>query len=81
MANYPSNITDSEWNHHFRFWAKLVYWKQVHPTIRDMARLAVGKKTQLLRFSIVKAFEQLASPEFVAMMRVRRSQEESDISR
>ena len=44
MANYPSNMTDSEWNHHFRFWAKLVYWEQVHPTIRDMARLAVGKK-------------------------------------
>ena len=44
MANYPSNMTDSELNHYFRFWAKLVYQEQVHPTIRDMARLAVGKK-------------------------------------
>ena len=44
MANYPSNMTDSEWNHYFRFWTKLVYWEQVHPTIQDMTRLAVGKK-------------------------------------
>jgi putative transposase len=65
--------------HYFRLWAKLGYWEQIHHAIRDMVRLAVGKKKpRLLRLSIVKAFGQLASPEFVVMMRVRKLQEESD---
>ena len=37
------------------------------------------KKPRPLRLSIVKAFGQLASLEFVVMMRVRRLQEESDM--
>ena len=66
--------------HYFRLWAKLGYWEQIHNALRDMARLAVGKKKpRPLRLSIVKAFEQLANPEFVVMMRVRRLQEESDM--
>ena len=45
----------------------------------DMVRRAAGKKKpRPLRLSIVKAFGQLASPEFVVLMRVRRLQEESD---
>jgi putative transposase len=50
--------------HYFRLWAKLGYWE---------------KKPRPLRLSMVKAFGQLASPEFVAMMRVRKLQEESAI--
>ena len=65
--------------HYSRLWAKLDHWERIHHAIRDMARLAVGKKKpRPLRLSIVKAFGQLASPEFVVMMRVRRLQEESD---
>ena len=30
--------------HYFRLWAKLGYWERIHHAIRDMARLAVGKK-------------------------------------
>ena len=67
--------------HYFRLWAKLGHWERIHSGLRDMARLASGKKKpRLLRLSIVKAFEQLASPEFVVMMRVRRLQGENDIS-
>ena len=66
--------------HYFRLWAKLGHWKRIHTALRDMARLAAGKKKpRPLRLSIVKAFGQLASPEFVVMMRVRRLQEESDM--
>jgi putative transposase len=66
--------------HYFRLWAKLGYWERIHSALRDLARLASGKKKpRRLRLSIVKAFEQLASPEFVVMMRVRRLQEENDM--
>jgi putative transposase len=66
--------------HYFRLWAKLGHWERIHSTLRDMARLASGKKKpRLLRLSIVKAFGQLASQEFVVMMRVRRLQEENDM--
>ena len=65
--------------HYFRLWAKLGHWERIHHAIRDMARLAAGKKSpDRCGSSIVKAFGQLASPEFVVMMRVRRLQEESD---
>ena len=64
--------------HYFRLWAKLGHWERIHAALRDMARLATGKKKpRPLRLSIAKAFEQLASPEFVVMMRVRRLQEEN----
>lgn len=133
MANYPSSMTDSEWEilesllpvkpgtlrgrpvehsrrsivdgilyiirtggawrmmpndlppwktcyHYFRLWAKLGYWERVHNTLRDMVRLEAGKKKpRLLRLSIVKAFGQLANPEFVVLMRVRRLQGENDM--
>jgi putative transposase len=66
--------------HYFRLWAKLGHWERIHTALRDMARLASGKKKpRPLRLSIVKAFGQLASPEFVVMMRVRKLQEENDI--
>lgn len=66
--------------HYFRLWAKLGHWERIHNAIRDFARTAAGKKKpRPLRLSIVKAFGQLASPEFVVMMRVRRLQEESDM--
>ncbi len=66
--------------HYFRLWAKLGHWERIHSALRDLARLASGKKKpRRLRLSIVKAFEQLASPEFVVMMRVRRLQEENDM--
>jgi putative transposase len=31
--------------HYSRLWAKLGYWEQIHNALRDMARLAVGKKS------------------------------------
>jgi len=66
--------------HYFRLWAKKEIWKNIHDAIREMARLHRGKKKpRPLRLSIVKAFAQLANPEFVVMMRVRRLQEENDI--
>jgi putative transposase len=65
--------------HYFRLWAKLGIWQKVHDAIRDMARLNHGKKKpQLLRSSTVKAFAQLAKPEYVAMMRARKWLEEND---
>ena len=57
--------------HYFRLWAKQGHWERIHAALRDMARLVAGKKSpDPLRLSIVKAFGQLASPEFVVMMRV-----------
>lgn len=65
--------------HYFRLWAKQGYWERIHHAIRDLLRLKVGKKKpRLLRSSIAKAFEQLANPDFVALMRVRKLQGERD---
>ena len=67
--------------HYFRLWAKLGVWEKIHHALRDRARVAAGKKKHpRLRSSIAKAFEQLASPEFVVLMRVRKLQDESDTS-
>jgi transposase len=67
--------------HYFRLWAKQGIWEQVHHSLRDQARLACGKKKpRPLRSSIARAFGQLATPDFVALMRVRRLQEERDTS-
>jgi putative transposase len=64
--------------HYFRLWAKQGHWERIHTALRDAVRLAAGKKKpRPLRLSIVKAFAQLANPEFVVMMRVRRLQDES----
>ena len=66
--------------HYFRLWAKRGIWEKVHQELRDKARLARGKKKpRRLRFLTARAFERLASPEFVVMMRVRKLQEERDI--
>ncbi len=66
--------------HYFRLWAKQGVWLRIHDALRDSARLALGKKKpRPLRSSTVKVFEQLASPEFVAMMRAKRLQEEKDM--
>jgi len=67
--------------HYFRLWAKQGHWERIHHSIRDMARLKLGKKKpRPLRSSIAKAFAQLASPGFVALMRVRKLQDERDTS-
>jgi len=67
--------------HYFRLWAKQGHWERIHHAIRDLVRLKSGKKKpRLLRSSIVKAFAQLASPDFVALMRVRKLQEERGMS-
>jgi putative transposase len=67
--------------HYFRLWAKQGHWERIHHAVRDLLRLKSGKKKpRPLRSSIAKAFEQLASPEFVALMRVRKLQEESGTS-
>jgi putative transposase len=64
--------------HYVRLWAKQGHWELIHTALRDAVRLAAGKKKpRPLRLSIVKAFAQLANPEFVVMMRVRRLQDES----
>ena len=66
--------------HYFRIWAKQGIWEKVHTQLRDRARLKAGKKKpQPLRLLTAKVFEQLATPEFVVMMRVRRLQEENDM--
>lgn len=66
--------------HYFRLWARQGIWEKVHQELRDKARLARGKKKpRLLRSLTARAFERLASPEFVVMMRVRKLQEERDI--
>lgn len=31
--------------HYFRLWAKQGVWLRIHDSLRDMARLAVGKKS------------------------------------
>jgi len=62
--------------HYFRIWAKQGVWLNIHEILRDQARLALGKKKpRPLRSSTVKVFAQLASEEFVVMMRVRKLQE------
>lgn len=66
--------------HYFRIWAKQGVWETVHNKIRDLARLNAGKKKpRPLRLLTAKAFEQLATPEFVVMMRVKKLQEENDM--
>lgn len=65
--------------HYFRLWAKQGHWERIHHAIRDLARLKHGnKKPRRLRYSIAKAFAQLANPDLVALMRVRKLQEERD---
>lgn len=65
--------------HYFRLWAKQGHWERIHHVIRDLACLEHGiEKPRLLRSSIGKAFAQLANPDFVALMRVRKLQEERD---
>jgi putative transposase len=67
--------------HYFRLWAKQGHWERIHHAVRDMARLKLGKKKpRPLRSSIAKAFAQLANPDFVALMRVRKLQDERDTS-
>lgn len=67
--------------HYFRLWAKHGHWERIHHALRDRARLEhAKKKPRLLRLLTAKAFEQLANPEFVVLMRVRKLQEEKDIS-
>ena len=67
--------------HYFRLWAKQDVWKRIHNALRDLARVKHGKKKpRLLRSSTVKAFAQLANPDFVALMRVRKLQDERDTS-
>lgn len=63
--------------HYFRLWAKQGVWLRIHDALRDRARLALGKKKpRPLRSSTARVFGQLASREFVAMMRVKRLREE-----
>ena len=65
--------------HYFRLWSKLGHWERIHNAIRDRARLAAGKKKpQRLRSLTAKAFERLANPDFVDLMRVRKLQDERD---
>ena len=65
--------------HYFRLWAKQGHRERIHHAVRDIARVKLGKKKpRPLRSSIAKAFAQLANPEFVVLMRVRRLQDESD---
>ena len=65
--------------HYFRIWAKQGVWERIHHHLRDLARLKAGKKKpRPLRSLTAKAFAQLATPEFVVMMRVRKLQEEND---
>jgi putative transposase len=67
--------------HYFRLWSKLGHWERIHNAARDSARLALGKKKpRPLRSLTAKAFGLLASADYVAMMRVRRLQEERDTS-
>lgn len=67
--------------HYFRLWAKQGHWERIHHAIRDLARIKSGKKKpRPLRFSIARAFAQLASPDLVALMRVRKLQEERGMS-
>jgi transposase len=66
--------------HYFRLLGKQGHWERNHTALRDAVRLAAGKKKpRPLRLSIVKVFGQLASPEFLALMRVRRLQDENDM--
>lgn len=68
--------------HYCRLWSKLGYWAKIHDTLCDFARTALGKKKpRLLRSSTVRAFGQLASPDLVAMMRLRKLMDEKDMSR
>ena len=67
--------------HYFRLWAKQGHWERIHHAVRDLARVKLGKKKpRPLRSSIAKAFAQLANPDFVALMRVRKLQDERDTS-
>lgn len=67
--------------HYFRIWAKQGLWVAIHHALRDMVRVVRGKKKpRPLRFLTAKAFEQLANPDFVVLMRVRKLQEERDTS-
>jgi transposase len=67
--------------HYFRLWAKQGVWETIHNALRDMVRVASGKKKpRPLRSLTAKAFEQLANPDFVALMRVRKLQGERDTS-
>ncbi|RYD42684.1 MAG: transposase [Verrucomicrobiaceae bacterium] len=67
--------------HYFRLWAKLGHWERIHDAIRDLVRIKHGKKMpRLLRSSTARVFEQLANPAYVAMMRARKLQDESDTS-
>jgi transposase len=66
--------------HYFRIWAKQGVWIRIHDSLRDKARLSLGKKKpRPLRSSTARVFGQLANAEFVVMMRVKRLREEKDM--
>lgn len=67
--------------HYFRLWAKQGHWQRIHDAIRDLVRTKHGKKKpRLLRSSTARVFAQLANPDYVAMMRARKLQDENDTS-
>ena len=67
--------------HYFRLWAKQGHWERIHHAIRDLVRPLHGKKKpRLLRSLTAKAFELLANADYVALMRVRKLQDERDMS-
>jgi transposase len=66
--------------HYFRLWAKQGVWEKIDTALRDLVRTASGKKKpRPLRSLTAKAFTQLANPDFVALMRVRKLQAERDM--
>ena len=67
--------------HYFRLWSQQGVWIAIHDAIRDLARLAHGKKKpRPLRSSTARAFALLAKPEYVATMLEKRWSEENDTS-
>lgn len=63
--------------HYFRLWTNQRQWERMHSAIQDLAHVKLCKENRPLRYSIAKAFGQLANPVYVALMRIARLQEEA----
>jgi transposase len=67
--------------YYFMTWRREGLWQKINDSLRDRVRLRSGKKKpRPLRSSILRALKQLTTEECAAMMRERRSWDESDIS-
>lgn len=66
--------------YYFMTWQRMGVWEVLHEALRDCVRLqSAKKKPRVLRYSTLRASKHLTTAAGVALMRARRSWDESAI--